>query len=101
MIATPLPHRLLLTAAMPWLHGTLYATILEAKDLPDDTNLGEQAARGVAAASLLNCNVRSMTLAARMCITASPTLRRHQCQDEDAGVRHQVWWHADEGAEVC
>jgi hypothetical protein len=25
---------------MPWLHGTLYATILEAKDLPDDKNTG-------------------------------------------------------------
>jgi C2 domain len=25
---------------MPWLHGTLYATILEAKDLPMDTNTG-------------------------------------------------------------
>jgi len=27
-------------AAMPWLHGTLYATVLEARDLPDDNNLG-------------------------------------------------------------
>lgn len=25
---------------MPWLHGTLYATVLEARDLPDDKNLG-------------------------------------------------------------
>ncbi len=72
---------------MPWLHGTLYATIVEAKDLPMDTNtglnfnipgtksgLGSKLMKGLksmdqAVGETLDCNGCVAALGARCCCT--------------------------------